>query len=209
MTTLCRRRAVLVTLTGSLFGSFVHNSIASPHATCSKINLGSARSNNKIDFMVPISYRTQIHDSYFRIVLDFPSMTPTVTEPGSARWKSSLDIFVFAYPVGGTKADILLRGQPNVRRGPLENGYQVFCERIDAKSEKINHIFRDPVGNNVVFTEPDFGQRDVLEHGVDHKFLFRCFFAKDMAKHFREIDDRVSDLLRNFQLGNTVRCMPS
>jgi len=163
---------------------------------CTRIEVGYINEKNVTAFWVPRAYKPEVHDSFFRIVLDYSSMTSTVTQPGTPGWESALDIQVHGYPANGFIADYIAAGEHTVRRGPVERGYQVMIERLSHGAEVKSYIYRDDFGNNVVFSMPPLGTRDRIVHGFPGQFYFDCFFAKALAPQFRDIDRKVSKLLQ-------------
>jgi hypothetical protein len=153
---------------------------------------------NVAHFNLPARYGATVDASFFRIVVDYRTLAPTVTEPGTPEWESALDIYVYPFPPGRTPADMLFADAPNIRPAGNDQGCRIFNMRVSSDVDDTLYLCDDNRGAYFVFSRLASGQRDRLERGFENEFSYKCSFSKHLASHFRDIESNVTHLLRSF-----------
>lgn len=167
-------------------------------ADLERIEVGYSNENNVASFWVPRSYHPQVHEHFFRLTLEYPSLNPAYSGPHDSTWDSVLDIQVHGFPKNGTIANYVQSARGRITSGPSEDGYRIFYEHVNNITTIKNYIYKDASGNSVAFRKLPLGQRDQLVHGFEGQFYFDCFFSKKVSNKFRDIDARISTLLMEF-----------
>jgi hypothetical protein len=158
--------------------------------------------NQKINFSIPSNLKPEVYDSFFRIYVDYPSMTATTGPRGGRLNVNTLEIKVYPYPKNGTRADAVINGVYGSRRVGYENGYSIYDEPV-GKTDHITTLgFQDPSENNVIIEIlGSWSVRNVISHGVRPNYRIECAVNKNLHADFRVVDAAVSRLIASMFAG--------
>jgi hypothetical protein len=160
-----------------------------------EISLGYPAYQKVVRFKIDDAYKPEIHETFFRIFVDYPSMRPT---RGPRKFKlndDTLEILVQAYPKYGTNADKILSGGFGAIEIAPENGYRVFTERIGRIEQTKIYGYKDETGSVIVSDPGSWSVRYAMTRGVSDLYQFNCHFSKKMGAPFKSIDESVVRLL--------------
>jgi hypothetical protein len=147
-------------------------------------------------FRIPESYKPEVYETFFRIIVDYPSMRATIGSRRPPLNKDSLDIVVHGYPKNGTTADLVVSGSEGAQLIGRESGYAVYIEPINKTHDMRVLGFSDSKGNNVtVKILPDPFIRNVIDHGVSPDYTIRFSVDKSIKADYRDIDRAVRQFI--------------
>jgi hypothetical protein len=147
-------------------------------------------------FRIPESYKPEVYETFFRIIVDYPSMRATVGSRTPPINRDSLDIVVHGYPKYGTAADQVVLGTEGAQLIGRENGYAVYIQPLNRNHDIRILGFSDLKGNNVtVEILPDPFIRNVINHGISPDYEIRFSVDKSIKADYRDIDRAVKQLI--------------
>jgi hypothetical protein len=173
----------------SVAGVLAHTQISE------EINLGYPSLQKVVRFKIDKAYEPEIHETFFRIFVDYPSMHPTLGPRKFKLNENTLEILVQAHPKYGTGADRLMAGEWSASELASENGFRVFTKKIGKTGQ--TKIFGYKNGSdNVIVSDPGaWSVRYSMTRGVSDVYQFKCHFSKTLGVPFKDIDNAVFKLL--------------
>ncbi|PPK43456.1 hypothetical protein B0G57_1123 [Trinickia symbiotica] len=159
--------------------------------------------NNRAIFKIPRKYKPEVQESFFKIIVDYPSMQPTVGRRSPPISFNSLDIIVEGYPKNGTLADDLISGDTGARFIGRENDRAVYSEPLGKNADQKAIIFTDHQGDSVVVEIlGSWAVRNRITHGVRGRYAFRFSVSKNVKVRFEDIDEAVRKLIASMYVSN-------
>lgn len=153
-------------------------------------------SQNRPTFRVPRKYEPKVYDNFFRIIVDYPSMRPTIGSRGSPINRDSLDIVVMGYPKNGTLGDDIVKGILGSKLIGKKGGYEIYSNPLGKAGPAKALVFRDAIGNYAaVELLGTWSVRNQITHGIAPHYLVRFSVDKHLGESFRDTDDSVMTLI--------------
>jgi hypothetical protein len=180
-------------LFGLLF-SLPNASLENAGGKCVTASIGydDARAN----FRISGSYKPEVYETFFRIIVDYPSMRATVGPRRPPLNKDSLDIVVHGYPKYGTAADDVVSGRGGAQLIGRENGYAIYSQPLNKIHDMRVLGFSDSRGNNVtVEILPDPFIRNVINHDISPDYTIRFSVDKSIKVDYKIMDRAVKQLI--------------
>ncbi|MDR6495633.1 hypothetical protein J2797_005557 [Paraburkholderia terricola] len=160
------------------------------------IKIGDERLQRVVTFTVPKVYAPQFNENFFRLVVDYPSMQPTIGPKEYKLDDDSLAIVVEAYPKNGTMADSVVEGIYGAKKIGSQDGYTIYSEPLGKSAPTKGFAYEDAQNNNVAVRDPGaWSIRYEITHGIKPYYLIKCSFSKNLNIPFRDIDDAASKFI--------------
>ncbi|SDE48934.1 hypothetical protein [Paraburkholderia lycopersici] len=193
-----------LTFHANVYGLLIGLSVAPfAHGSDQYISLSipNPSAGNATSFKIPRQYRPEVHDDFFRIVVDYPSLNPTVGRRVPPLAENSLDIVVKPYPRNGTLGDEVVQEVYGSRLIGWRDGYAVYRGAFGPSDPQPTLVFDDPDGNHVVVQiTGDWAVRNVLTHGIRPRYLIRFSISKRSSVDFRDVDVGVARLIKSMSV---------
>jgi len=152
--------------------------------------------NNRTIFKIPREYKPEVRDSFFRVIVDYPSMRPTLGPRHPPINSDSLNIVVQGYPKNGTLGEDIVKGALGSKLVGQKNGYKVYSKPLGKSGPSTALVFQDPDGNYVaVEVLGTWAMRDQITHGIQPHYLITFSVSKKSRADFIDVDKSVSKFI--------------
>ncbi|MCW3479403.1 hypothetical protein OL229_07460 [Neisseriaceae bacterium JH1-16] len=203
---LCLSRSILILLLFLILTPFQYSWAAASKPEANQyddFSISSGSDKRVAWFRFPKSYKSEFYGESLRIVVDYPSMSPTTGRRRFQLNKDALEIVITNYPKIISNADSVITGKYGAKLIGTENGYDLYQEPIGKGQVEEIRVYKTAEYGYVAISDPgSWSYRFSISYALKNHYEVTAYYRKDSSYSLKDVQKSVADFIEKYRVKN-------